>query len=160
MKLRINCPECSRTGEPSVVKVEPTNEGRFEATCAAGHHFEMSVGYHDFQILFEIGFNAIHDGYYREAIGSFTASYERFLEFFTGIVVNASGTNVGEFDKAWRQVGKQSERQLGAFIFVFLMTYRESPLYFPMHSFLCATKSSTKARSRLVPNASSMGITS
>ena len=74
MKLLLDCLECKLTGKAAVVRVEPTNEGRFEATCDAGHHFEMSVGYHDFQILFEIGISAIHDGYYREAIGSFTAS--------------------------------------------------------------------------------------
>ncbi len=88
----------------------------------------MSVGYHDFQILFEIGINAIHDGYYREAIASFTASYERFLEFFTRIVVTASGTSAEEYDKAWKHIRNQSERQLGAFTFVFLLTYQESPL--------------------------------
>jgi hypothetical protein len=62
MKLRIDCPECFQTGKASTVQVEPTNEGRFEATCDAGHHFNISILYNDFQILFEIGINAIHDG--------------------------------------------------------------------------------------------------
>ena len=128
MKLRIDCPECFQTGKASTVQVEPTNEGRFEATCDAGHHFNISILYHDFQILFEIGINAIHDGYYREAIGSFTASYERFLEFFVRIVVTSSGANADEFCKAWKHIGNRSERQLGAFIFVHLMTYQETPL--------------------------------
>lgn len=128
MKLRLNCPECSKIGKATAVQVEPTNEGRFEATCDAGHHFKMSAGYHDFQILFEIGINAIRDGYYREAIGSFTASYERFLEFFIRIVVTASGTSPDEYDKAWKHISNQSERQVGAFTFVFLLTYQVPPL--------------------------------
>jgi hypothetical protein len=128
MKLRFKCPHCIQTGNREIIQVEPTNEGWFEATCAAGHQFEASILYHDFQILFEIGINAIHDGYYREAIGSFAASYERFLEFFVRIVVMSSEGDAEEFDKAWRHIRNQSERQLGAFIFVHLMTYKESPL--------------------------------
>ncbi len=131
MKLRINCPKCIGSGEQTVVKVEPTNDGRFEATCSAGHHFKTTVGYHDFQILFEIGVNAIHDGYYREAVGSIAASYERFLEFFIRIVAKKSEIEASAIDDAWKAVGKQSERQLGAFVFLYLTSFKEAPKLLP-----------------------------
>ena len=128
MKLKIGCcPTCINTGKVTFVEIEPTNEGRFNATCDAGHEFDISVGYHDFQILFEIGINAIHDGYYREAIGSFTASYERFLEFFTRLITFCSKIDDSEIENSWKQVSKKSERQLGAFIFLYLITYKEAP---------------------------------
>jgi hypothetical protein len=119
------------SNEFSTIHVEPTNKGQYSATCESGHTFEVAVGYHDFQILFEIAINAIHDGYYREAVGSFTASYERFLEFFVRIAVGASGINAEAIGKAWKHMSNQSERQLGAFIFTYLLTYKESPELLP-----------------------------
>ncbi|EKK02627.1 hypothetical protein RBSH_02059 [Rhodopirellula baltica SH28] len=82
-------------------------------------------------MLFEIGTNALYDGYYREAIGSFTASYERFLEFFIRIVYDATGDNEETFDKTWKNVSQQSERQLGAYVFAFYSLYNVPPDLLP-----------------------------
>lgn len=109
------------------VQLEPTNTGHFEATCKAGHEFKLSAAYHNFQILFEIGLHAICDGYYREAIGSFTACYERFLEFFVKLIVRAEGIETELLDNSWSKVSSQSERQLGAYIFLYLLTFKEVP---------------------------------
>jgi hypothetical protein len=38
-------------------------------------------------VLFDIGANAVVDGYYREAITSFSASLERFYEYFLGALL-------------------------------------------------------------------------
>tara|TARA_R110002073_G_scaffold8027_22_gene44937 strand:- start:27230 stop:27928 length:699 start_codon:yes stop_codon:yes gene_type:complete len=131
MKLKLYCPHCSHSGDRSTIHVEPTNEGRYSATCESGHAFDIAVGYHDFQILFEIAINAIHDGYYREAVGSFTASYERFLEFFVRIAVGASEIEGIAIEQSWKHVKNQSERQLGAFIFAYLLTYKDAPDLLP-----------------------------
>lgn len=128
MKLTIGfCPICHLTKKISTIEIEPTNDGRFNAICGAGHELDISVGYHDFQILFEISINAMYDGYYREAIGSLTASYERFIEFFIRLITISLGITESEIEKSWKQVASQSERQLGAFLFMYLMTYKEAP---------------------------------
>ncbi len=94
MKPRFKCPHYIKAGNRTIVQVEPTNEGWLEARCDAGHQFETLIRYHEFQILFEIGINAIHDGCHRKAIGSFAASYQRFIEFFVRIVVMSAEEDV------------------------------------------------------------------
>jgi hypothetical protein len=129
MKLLIYCPICINETDlaAAAVDVEPTDDGRYAISCPKGHRIDMSVGYHTFQILFEIGINAIIDGYYREAIGSFTASYERFLEFFVKLVSLSQGIEEQDLEKCWKNVSNQSERQLGAYIFQHLHTYKKPP---------------------------------
>lgn len=129
MKLRIYCPICmAETGlAPSALYVEPVNNGHYDVSCPKGHHIVMSIGYHSFQLLFEIGINAIIDGYYREAISSFTASYERFLEFFVKLVSLSQEIKEADLEKCWKNVSNQSERQLGAYIFLYLHTYKRPP---------------------------------
>lgn len=67
-------------------------------------------------MLSQIGANAIIDGYYREAVSSFSASLERFYEFSVHVLMRHFGKNSQQFKSAWRPISNQSERQLGAFV--------------------------------------------
>lgn len=49
--------------------------------CSHGHKTTTIVQNPKYEILFDIGANAIVDGYYREAVSSFTSSLERFYEY-------------------------------------------------------------------------------
>lgn len=60
-------------------------------------------------------------------MGSFAASYERFLELFIRIVMKTKGTDDDKLAKGWKKVSRQSERQLGAFIFLYLMEFGDLP---------------------------------
>jgi len=80
-----------------------------------------------FELLFEIGAFAITDGYYREAVSSFTSSMERFYEFFIKVVFADKGIPETSVVDSWKKVTKQSERQLGAFIFLYTSEFGESP---------------------------------
>ena len=60
---------------------------------------------------------AVEDGYFREAIGSFAASMERFMELFIRLANEVRGNSPEAFEQTWSLMARQSERQLGAYIF-------------------------------------------
>jgi hypothetical protein len=128
MKIHINCPECSAELQRLfAVDLEPKNDCVYEIECPRGHRFRANVLYHEFQKLFEVAVNALADNYYREAIGSFAASYERFMELFIRIVMKANGIPDEAVVQGWKKVSRQSERQLGAFIILFIAEFKENP---------------------------------
>jgi len=59
-----------------------TDSGIHPVNCNHGHEFVIIFSGAKFEVLFDIGMNAINDGYAREAVSSFTSSLERFYEFF------------------------------------------------------------------------------
>jgi len=109
------------------IDVSPNNEGMYEITCPNGHVFKLDILSHHFQTLFENAIHALSDKYFIEAFSSFTACYERFIEYFLRIVIISRGINITEFDKTWKLLSSQSERQLGAFILTYLKEFSEQP---------------------------------
>ncbi|MHB9098913.1 MAG: hypothetical protein ACYC5X_13945 [Syntrophales bacterium] len=81
----------------------------------------------DFEILFQLGANAIADGYSRDAVGSFTASLERFYEFYIKLICTKHEMSVDLIENSWKKVSNQSERQLGAYIFLYAVENNEEP---------------------------------
>lgn len=128
MRLFATCMECLRTYgvrdmqsfQDAITWVEFSDDGRYEITCDRGHQYLVLLQQKKFEVLFEIGANAILDGYYREAVSSFTASLERFCEFCIRVFMKQNTTSEQTLS-IWKKVANQSERQLGAFIF--LWTY-------------------------------------
>ncbi len=130
MKMMLACPEChpGLTGIlPTLQHVEVTDNGYYLLTCVYGHKALIVNQQQKFEILFENGAHALIDGYYRESILSFTASLERFYEFFIRLINRAYKTDLKILDTVWKHVVSQSERQLGAYIFLYLHTFKENP---------------------------------
>jgi hypothetical protein len=66
-----------------VVAVVPiADEVTYEVECSRGHRSFILLQQQRFEVLLQIGAYAIVDGCAREAVSSFTASLERFYEFF------------------------------------------------------------------------------
>lgn len=63
------------------ITLEFRDDGCYGVCCSRGHTSVTILQEQKFEILFDIGANAIIDGYYRESISSFTSSLERFYEF-------------------------------------------------------------------------------
>jgi hypothetical protein len=80
-----------------------------------------------YEILFEIGVNAIADDYYREAVASFASALERFYEFAIGALLHAANVSRDEVRITWKQISSSSERQLGAFTLLWLRHFGKSP---------------------------------
>lgn len=128
MRVFIHCPSCDvTTASQFTVELLPKNDCVYEIECPRGHRFVANILYHEFQKLFEVAVNALADEYYREAVGSFAASYERFIELFIRIVMKANGTTDDEHAKGWKKISRQSERQLGAFIILFILEFGTQP---------------------------------
>ena len=120
-------------GKPSdeIQMVEYSDSGRYEFQCSAGHQSVTVLQQEKFEVLFQIGTNAILDGYYREAVSSFTASMERFFEFCIKLFSEAQDLDKDIYAKSWKHVSSQSERQLGAFVFLWSIVMGESPNLLP-----------------------------
>lgn len=110
-----------------IAEVEFRDDGRYEVTCPKGHKSVTILQQQKFEVLFDIGAYAIVDGYYREAVSSFTSSLERFYEFFVKAVLLNNKTEVKTFNQAWKLVASQSERQIGAFIFMYTSEFGTPP---------------------------------
>ena len=131
MRFRIFCDLCP-TGDGRVTNemalITAYNDiGSYEFTCARGHQFIATSQTLRFENLFDIGSHAILDGYFREAVTSFAASLERFFEFYVEVFSHQQGLDHLTYEKAWKLIRNQSERQYGAYVFAYLARNRKLP---------------------------------
>jgi hypothetical protein len=130
VRLLIPCMKCLKEfGKPSedFASVEFRDDGKYVLMCSRGHEATTILQQQKFEVLFDIGAHAILDGYYRESVSSFAASLERFYEFsIRAFLSNASGSD-SLFKICWKLVSSQSERQLGAFIFLWASSFNARP---------------------------------
>ena len=101
--------------------------GIYNVTCDKGHKTKVALRNAKFELLFELGLNGVIDGYFREGVSNFTASLERFFEFFVKVALQ-NEINENVFQEAWKNVKNQSERQLGAYIFLYIKVIKKMPL--------------------------------
>lgn len=132
MKLLLFCSQCHLdNGQLSLHRVEVRDDGIYSITCSAGHESYSVLNAQKCELLFEIGANAIIDGYYREAVSSFASSLERFYEFCIRVMAQNGDFDSSKFANCWKIVSKQSERQLGAFSFLWFYHFKEPPKMLP-----------------------------
>lgn len=130
MRLSLTCPVCTASLKwmaAESMRVELQDDGVYELTCSQGHITRTVLQNPKFEVLFDIGANAILDGYCREAVSSFASSLERFYEFAIRVLAVNSQINEAQFKKGWAAVAAQSERQYGAFVFLWLFHVGEIP---------------------------------
>lgn len=125
--LCIICNRLNIEHEPFRVEIRPNDKGIYKVCCPKGHEFNIDIALHHFQQLFENALDALFDKYHIESISSFTSSYERFLEFFIRVVLISRGVKQDEFTKTWKLVSRQSERQIGAFVLLYLQEFGKEP---------------------------------
>jgi hypothetical protein len=134
MRIRLACMQCfGERGEPDHVfyAVEIQDSGLYPMKCRFGHETVTCVQEQKFEVLFELALNAIVDGYYRDAVASFASALERFQEFYIRVVCLKHGMDRSAFADTWKKVSKQSERQLGAYMFVYLLERNSLPPTLP-----------------------------
>jgi hypothetical protein len=130
MKQDFFCMECFTKNPSSVVTfagVELRDDGIYEFTCPSGHITTTILQEQKFEVLFEMGANTIIDGYNPAAVSSFAASLERFGEFYIKVISLKHGVAEKEFNDSWKYISNQSERQLGAFIFLYTIENKKLP---------------------------------
>jgi hypothetical protein len=107
--------------------VDLGNGGVYLHTCPEGHVNHTILQQMQFELLFEAAFLAAVDGYCREAVGTFAAALERFQEFALRVCCVKLGMAPGAVEEAWKDVRNASERQYGAFVFVYSATVGKMP---------------------------------
>lgn len=133
MKVMTSCMKCTfDTKEVSLAKFLPihaelNSEGFYEVECPRGHKSILWIQNDQFEILFDSAVLAILDGYSREAVSSFAASLERFYEFCIRVIQSNNEIDQNEFEKVWKSMSRQSERQLGAFYMAYLSEFKKAP---------------------------------
>jgi hypothetical protein len=131
MKLFSTCFKCMQEGGdnfvPQIISLIPQDSGLYRFRCAVGHDGAVILQERHFQLLFEIGLCALRDGYPREAIADFTASLERFYEFYFRLISKVIGIDQLEVDNTWRSVAAQSERQIGLYLATYVAHEGRAP---------------------------------
>lgn len=127
MKINFQCSKCFIEYVTTKDFVQIQDDDLYEFECSNKHRNIYFVNNQKFELLLESAIYAIHDGYYREAISAMAASLERLQEFVIHIILRKNNFSESEFETSWKTVRKQSERQLGAFTFLYLQEFRELP---------------------------------
>lgn len=129
MRVNIVCNQCSKENNAWAVSYYDyfNSDGVYKGTCWKGHYNEMITQTLKHEMLFDIALNAIADHYYREAISSFASSVERYFEFAIQVLIRHRNVSDDDFSKAWKLVSAQSERQLGAYIFSYMLVFGTAP---------------------------------
>lgn len=137
MIIRLFCPKCAHevsnklTDHAAIdVPVPVTriaDDGQYEVVCGKGHKSIVILDNMKFELLYEMGLNALIDGYPREAVSSFVASLERFYEFYWRVVMSHFDVSHEDSKATWKPLSKQSERQLGAYVSASLLLTKCAP---------------------------------
>ncbi|MBI2058688.1 MAG: hypothetical protein HYT87_02875 [Nitrospirae bacterium] len=110
--------------DPEVMAAEMRDDGLFIVVCGRGHRSVTALQQQKFEVLFEIGAMALLDGYPREAVTSMASALERFYEYYTRVISIKNNIVDETYDQTWKWVVNQSERQFGAYLFVYMMENR------------------------------------
>jgi len=143
----INCPSCFdcmtkfATAPSLVLLSDYLRDGTCELSCENGHKTVVCLQQFPFEIHFQIGALALLDGYYAESTFAFAKALERFYEFCIKLF-SLEDVLPGVFEMTWKSIKKQSERQLGAFIFLYLKKFKECPPIFSDQKFSSSLKCS------------------
>lgn len=130
MRIYLSCMQCLKERnkpDDAIYLAELQDSGLYWMRCRAGHETVTCLQEQKFEILYELAANAILDGYYRDAVVSFTSSLERFYEFYIHVMCIKRGVLEERFLEAWDRVAVQSERQLGAYIFIYALENGQRP---------------------------------
>ncbi|NMM42740.1 hypothetical protein [Pseudoalteromonas arctica] len=129
MKIFASCMECLKElGHPSF---EPIFANYYDEPvayieCDRGHKSALMLQSQKFEVLLESAANALIEGYTLEAASTLSSAYERFFEFSIKVLCSKQGVNEKEFNNTFKDVSRQSERQLGGFLFLYLLEFGES----------------------------------
>src|SRR5690348_16078313 len=124
MKVPVPCIVCSRGRKPGnlvFASGELDETGVVYAECEASHKTAVIYDARRYEVLLRSGAKALLGGFANEAIASLAAALERAYEFYIRVICRHRSIDDKQMVLAWKEVGSQSERQLGAFAFLYLI---------------------------------------
>lgn len=93
----------------------------YEYICPNKHLTITRTQEQKFEILFDQGTLALLDGYTKEAVTTYASALERFYEYYSLAISIKHSINLTDYKNMKNLMAKQSERQLGAFMFARLI---------------------------------------
>jgi len=129
MKIFATCMECQKElGYPSFEPIiaDYYDEPVAIIECSRGHKSAFMLQSQKFEILLESAANALLEGYTLEAASTLSSAYERFFEFAINVLCSKQNVNGEELKRTFKYVSRQSERQTGAFLFLYLFEFGET----------------------------------
>jgi hypothetical protein len=130
MKAIAACPTCileqSKDGKQprfNPVAGELDDNGSIHVTCEHKHYGVVVYNERRYSVLVKSAARAFLDGYTNEVVAVMSSALERAYEFYIRVSCAAKGVNPQAFEAAWKVVASQSERQLGAFQFLYLLDH-------------------------------------
>lgn len=130
MKIPVGCMQCIEEGLniTSFPMINNINEEDvYEITCEYGHKNYFCIQNEKFDILFTLAIQALSEGYYREAVLNFTSALERFYEFGIKLMLKINKVDQENIALFYKEVSKFSERELGAYASLYLLTRKIPP---------------------------------
>ncbi len=113
--------EFGKHHRPSLLLGEVSDNGIIFVTCPEGHRSAVLFKIWKHELLFTSGAMALFDEYINEAVLSFAVALERAYEFYIRVICRKRNLTMDIFESTWKTVARQSERQLGAFCFLFAL---------------------------------------
>lgn len=122
MKSLLQCVECTKSGsvQPYLSVGDYYDGHTVEATCPLGHAAFSIVQNPKFETLLTAAADALIHDQTLQAVACLAASRERLFELAIRVFARSSGVDPGNFEASWKEVASQSERQFGAFLFLYL----------------------------------------
>ena len=133
--IYVSCMQCladaMKTGEFSPLTTykifnHNRDDKHLSFICEHGHTNIIMISELQFETLLHIAFDDFYNQYYRESIFNFAAAQERFFEFAIGLICAEAGIGYKDIMEAWALIANQSERQLGAFCFLFFQRFNST----------------------------------
>lgn len=109
------------------IEVDVQDKRGFIFECAQGHVSVGVISIETFELLYDRAIFAYDDAYYRETVANLASSVERFHEYCVNLILNTSEVEKQHVHALWKRVSKQSERQYGAFMFLYLSLFKTPP---------------------------------
>ena len=130
MRTVATCPVCIEAQAKSGAKPafnpifgELDDSGYIHVNCDQGHYGVVIYDARRYEVLIESAAKAYVDGYTNEVVAVMSAALERTYEFYIRVSCRAKGISDDALESAWKGVSPQSERQFGAFQFLYLIDH-------------------------------------
>lgn len=137
MRVPVVCFECYKTTTPppagSVSLEEVQDSGVYSYRCPNGHSTTAYLREERFEILYQSAAYAVLDGYYREAVASFTGAFEAFCEFYLRVLGRKKEVAPDLCEESLKRLVAQSERVLGAYTMTYTLEHRIPPPALPQN---------------------------
>lgn len=121
------CHECLKTFEDDSFIVFDFNDDLIvDIKCPMGHSYKARINDKKFELFLQSGAVAFINEYYHEALFNFIVARERFFEFCIRFFCKKLDIKIDVVEKNFKHIENSSERQIGAFLFLYLLHFKKS----------------------------------